>query len=68
MDQFTRRIIQANLRVLEVVEIKTVPDVPRSHPFVERLIGNSKERVLESTLILDNRGPGGEAARVSRVF
>ena len=30
---------QANLRILEVTEIKTVPYVPRSHPFVERLIG-----------------------------
>src|SRR6516165_201159 len=30
---------QANLRVLEVVEIKTVPSVPLSHPFVERLVG-----------------------------
>src|SRR6266581_1286835 len=30
---------QANLRVLEVTEIKTVPGVPLSHPFVERLIG-----------------------------
>src|SRR5262249_18614474 len=30
---------QANLRVLEVQEIKTVPYVPLSHPFVERLIG-----------------------------
>src|SRR5207247_830341 len=30
---------QANLRILEVTEITTVPYVPLSHPFVERLIG-----------------------------
>src|SRR4029077_19222925 len=30
---------EANLRVLDVKEIKTVPYVPLSHPFVERLIG-----------------------------
>jgi hypothetical protein len=30
---------QANLRVLEVTEIKTVPYVPLSRPFVERLLG-----------------------------
>jgi hypothetical protein len=30
---------QANLRTLEVTEIKTIPCVPQSHPFVERLIG-----------------------------
>ena len=29
---------QANLRVLEVMEINTVPYVPLSHPFVERLV------------------------------
>ena len=29
----------ANLRILEVTEIKTVPGVPLSHPFVERRIG-----------------------------
>jgi hypothetical protein len=30
---------QANLRILDIVEIKTEPYVPVSHPFVERLIG-----------------------------
>ena len=30
---------QANLRLLEIDEIKTVPHMPLSHPFVERLIG-----------------------------
>ena len=30
---------QANLRVLEVTEIKTVPSVPLSHPFIERVGG-----------------------------
>lgn len=29
----------ANLRVLEIDEIKSVPNEPTSHPFVERLIG-----------------------------
>jgi transposase InsO family protein len=38
----------ANLRVLEVTEIKTVPYVPLSHPFVERLIGSFVE---------DNKSP-----------
>jgi transposase InsO family protein len=30
---------QANLRILDVSEIKSVPHVPLSHPFVQRLIG-----------------------------
>src|SRR3989454_1577563 len=37
---------QANLRVLEVTEIKTLPYVPLSHPFIERLIG---------TFVMDNK-------------
>ena len=30
---------RANLRILEVTEIKSVPSIPLSHPFVERHIG-----------------------------
>ena len=40
---------QANLRVLEVAEIKTVPYVPLSHPFVERLIGTIRRECLDRT-------------------
>jgi hypothetical protein len=41
---------QANLRVLEVTKIKTVPYVPLSHPFVERLIGTLRRECLARTL------------------
>jgi len=41
---------QANLRVLEVQEIKTVHYVPLSHPFVERLIGTIRREYLDQTL------------------
>ena len=41
---------QANLRVLMVQEIKTVPNVPLSHPFVERLIGTIRREYLDQTL------------------
>ena len=34
----------ANLRVLEIEQIKSVPYAPVSHPFVERLIGNDPAR------------------------
>jgi transposase InsO family protein len=37
----------ANLRVLEVEEIKTVAYVPLSHPFVERLIGTIRREYLD---------------------
>jgi putative transposase len=41
---------QANLRILNVREIKTVPYVPLSHPFVERLIGTLRREWLDRTL------------------
>jgi putative transposase len=41
---------QANLRVLDVKEIKTVPYVPLSHPFVERLVGTIRREYLDQTL------------------
>jgi hypothetical protein len=41
---------QANLRVLEVTEIKTVSYVPLSHPFVERLIGTVRREYLDRIL------------------
>lgn len=40
----------ANLRLLEVYEIKTIPDTPRSHAFVERLIGTIRREFLDRTL------------------
>ena len=41
---------RANLRILDVKEIKTVPYVPLSHPFVERLIGTIRRECLDRTL------------------
>ena len=37
----------ANLRILEIAEIKTVPYVPLSHPFIERLIGTIRRELLD---------------------
>jgi len=41
---------QANLRILDVKEIKTVPYVPLSHSFVERLIDTIRRECLDRTL------------------
>jgi transposase InsO family protein len=41
---------KANLRVLDIEEIKSVPHVPMSHPFVERLIGSIRQELLDHTL------------------
>ena len=37
----------ANLRILDVMQVKTVPYVPLSHPFVERLIGTIRREYLD---------------------
>jgi hypothetical protein len=41
---------KANLRVLDVTEIRTVPYVSLSHPFVERLIGTLRREYLDRIL------------------
>ena len=38
---------QANLRILDVTEIKSVPYVPISHPFIERVIGTIRREYLD---------------------
>src|SRR6267142_6662990 len=45
----------ANLRILEIDEIKTVPHVPLSHPFVERLIGTVRREFLDHVLFWNAR-------------
>jgi putative transposase len=56
---------RANLRVLEIEEIKTVPFVPCSHPFIERLIGTIRREYLDHVLFwnrLDLRRKLGQFA------
>src|SRR5512143_2143980 len=38
-----------NLRILDIEELKSVPFVPRSHPFIERLIGTLRREYLDRT-------------------
>ena len=45
----------AHLRVLEIDEIKTVPYVPMSHPFVERLIGTMRREFLDHMVFWNAR-------------
>ena len=42
---------RANLRIVEVEKIKSIPFVPVSHPFVERLIGTIRREFLDHVLI-----------------
>ena len=43
-------------RCSRFAEIKTIPYVPLSHPFVERLIGTVRREYLDRTF-LDDSGP-----------
>lgn len=47
---FTFHRWKANLRILEIKEIKSRPCQPRSHPFVERLIGSVRRELLAKIL------------------
>ena len=57
---------QANLRLLEIDEIKTVPHVPLSHPFVERLIGTIRREFLDQVFFWNARDSAAEARRLPR--
>lgn len=46
---------KANLRILEIDQIKTVPHVPLSHPFVERLVGTMRREFLDHLLFWNAR-------------
>ncbi len=48
---FTYHQWEANLRILEIDELKTVPYTPISHPFVERLIGSLRRELLGIALL-----------------
>jgi hypothetical protein len=43
----------ANLRILEIDEIKTVPHAPLSHPFVERLVGTMRREFSRLRAVLE---------------
>ena len=46
---------QANLRILDVEEIKALPYTPLSHPFVEGLIGTIRREYLGHTLFWNTK-------------
>lgn len=46
---------KAHLGILEIEEIKTVPYVPISHPFIERLIGTIRREYLDHVPFLNAR-------------
>jgi putative transposase len=41
---------KANLRILEISEIKSVPGTPTSHPFIERVIGTTRGECMDQLI------------------
>jgi len=41
---------RAHLRIHEIAELKSVPETPRSHPYIERLIGTVRREFLDDQL------------------
>ncbi|MFT4564536.1 MAG: putative transposase [Gammaproteobacteria bacterium] len=46
---------KANLRILDIDEIKSIPYTPQSHPFVERLIGTIRREYLDHVFFWNAR-------------
>jgi len=46
---------RANLRIMEIEEIKSVPYTPTSHPFIERIIGTIKREHLDRLFFWNER-------------
>src|SRR5450631_266046 len=59
---------RANVRVLEIDEIKTVPFVPCSHPFVERLIGTIRREYLDHLWFWNRLDLQRKLARFARYY
>ncbi len=47
---------EANLRILEIEHIKSIPYTPISHPFVERLIRTIREELLDNVFVWNTFG------------
>ena len=58
----------ANLRILEIDEIKTVPHVPLSHPYVERSIGTVRREFLDHVLFWNARDLERKLAEFRRYY
>ena len=46
---------QANLRIMEIEAVRSVPYAPQSHPFVERLIGTVRREYLDRLCFWNGR-------------
>jgi putative transposase len=59
---------KANLRILEIETIRTVPHVPVSHPFIERLVGTIRREYLDAVLFWNGRDLGQKLAAFKNYY
>jgi putative transposase len=65
---FHYRQWQANLRIYEINEIKSIPFTPQSHPFIERLIGTVRRKYLDHTLFWNRHDLQKKTRHIQRVL
>jgi len=46
---FTDRRWRANLKIMDVAEVKSIPYAPMTHPFIERVIGTIRREYFDQT-------------------
>ena len=44
---------KANLRILDIEEVKSIPFTPISHPYIERVIGTIRREYLDQNVVLE---------------
>ena len=59
---------KTNLRIFDVTEIKTVPYVPLSHPFVERPIGTVRREFLDHVPFWDTLDLKGKSRSFKKYY
>ena len=59
---------KANLRILEIEPVRSVPHVPVSHPFVERLIGTIRREYLDHRFCWNGEDPRRKLDDFKRYF
>ena len=59
---------KANLRILEIEKIKSIPYTPISHPFIERLIGTVRREYLDRVFFWNAQDLGKKLAAFSQYY
>jgi hypothetical protein len=63
-----RQTDQRSVQHLDIEELKSVPFVPRSHPFIERLIGTLRREYLDQTFFPERPRSASQAGSIRRLF